>query len=91
MKRFFSFWIVSLVFAALAGLFAGLIEYFTAATVQGTYGPCVDTILGGCFYDPIEIFGMYPLVAFLWMIVIYPIFRAIVGSFKVVFSESPSE
>ena len=91
MKRFFAFWIVSLVFAPVAGLVVGAVEYFTAQTIEKTYGQCLDTLLGGCVYDPIDVFGMYPLSAFGMMIVAYPIIRAVVGSFKIVFSKQEHE
>jgi len=86
-KRYFAFWVVYLVFAPVAGLFVGFIEYLTAPKVEGEYGQYLDTILGGRFYDPIDIFGMYPVSAFGMMIIAYPAFRAVVGSFKIVFSK----
>lgn len=90
MKRFFALWVVSLVIAGIAGLVVGLIEYLTASIVEksNSYGTwsCADTLLGGCVSDPVNIFVFYPLSAFGMMIFAYPVFRAIVGSFKVVFS-----
>lgn len=95
MKRFFSFWVVSLVFAVIAGLVVGTLEYFTAPSIEkiGSYSTwiCADTLLAGCISNPTEIFALYPLVAFFWMVIIYPISRAIIGSFKVVFSKGKNE
>jgi hypothetical protein len=85
MKRYFSFWVVSLVFASLAGLIVASIDYFTAQTVTEIYGQCLDTFFSDCAYDPLSMFGEYPLSAFAMMLVLYPIFRAVVGSFKLVF------
>ena len=85
MKRFFAFWIVSLVFAALAGLFVGLIDYVSASVVEDRAGLCHRTFFAGCFYDPLAIFGMYSLSAIGMMMVAYPIFRAVIGSFRIVF------
>jgi|TARA_B110000902_G_C14078055_1_gene501959 hypothetical protein len=75
MKRFFAFWIVSLVFAAIAGFLFGLIDYYTGATGQVLF----------------KELGLYPLFAFFGMIVVYPVYRAIVGSFKIVFGRVQSE
>lgn len=88
MKRFLAYWVVSLVLAAMSGWLVGAIEYLMAPTVEAGWRPgtCLDTVLGGCIFDPIDIFYLYPLSAFGMMIVAYPIFRAVVGSFKVVFS-----
>jgi hypothetical protein len=85
MKRYFAFWVVSLVFASLAGLIVASIDYFTAQTVTEKHGQCLDTLFSGCARDPLSMFGVYPLSAFAMMLVLYPIFRAVVGSFKLVF------
>lgn len=91
MKNFFAYYIVSLVFSLpLGGIVAG-IDYFLGEFKERSYGECLDTILGGCFYDPVDMFGFYPLSAFGMMILAYPIFRAVVGSFKVVFIKATDD
>lgn len=90
MKKFFALWVVSLVFATITGVIIGVIEYSIAPIVSRSDGAwtCVDTLLGGCFSDPIDIFVAYSFSAFAIMIIAYPVFRVVVGSFKVVFSKN---
>ena len=86
MKRFFAIWVVSLVFAICSGLIVALIEYLTAETIESNdgFGTCLDTLLPGCPRAN-DLFSIYAFVPFLLVLVIYPIFRAVVGSFKLVF------
>jgi hypothetical protein len=91
-KKFFAYYIVSLVFSLLLGVIVAGVDYFFGEFItktrsypfKSTY-ECLDTLLSGCVSNPVEMFGYYPLSAFGMMILAYPIFRAVVGSFKIVF------
>ncbi|NRA53023.1 MAG: hypothetical protein HRU23_02660 [Gammaproteobacteria bacterium] len=88
MKKFFAYWIISLVFSLLVGLITAGIDYLFGTLKEGYYGECLDTLLGGCFSEPTDMLGIYPASAFGMMILAYPIFRAVIGSFKTVFSKN---
>ena len=47
---------------------------------------CSDTLIG-CLFGTSEIFGFFPLFGFGMMMVVYPVFKVLLWSFRIVFSK----
>lgn len=86
MKRFFAFWVVSIVMGVLLGLVIGVVDsLFAEVYVESWRSP-----LYGCCYSPRYLPALtYSFFGLVMAAPGYLIFRIVVGSLKIVFGKNP--
>jgi hypothetical protein len=90
MKRFLAFGVVTLILGSLLALIPALIDsvFATESTSYSGYPCWLGPIINECYSNRWEPLLIYPLATFFALIPGYLAFRAVVGSFKVVFGRS---
>jgi hypothetical protein len=89
-KRFFAFWIVTLVIGSLVALIPGFIDSFfaTEGTDYAGYACWKGPIIDACNFNKWYPLLTYPAGTFATLIPGYVIFRSVAGSFRIVFSKT---
>lgn len=85
-KRFFAYWIVFIFILPLIGVIIAAIDYSTALiwTNVETGNTIVNSAFGVRWHDTPEMFGIYAFTGFAVALIGYPLFRLIIGSFRVI-------